>query len=395
MRKLFIILAATLLGLAANAQEVTVAQVPQLTDQAMVSVLTCGPGNEFYTTFGHSAIHICDTSVGVDVVYNYGTFNFGVKNFYLKFAQGRLDYMLSRGTFSNFLLEYAFEGRAVWEQELQLTTQEKQNLFLLLENNYLPDYRYYKYDFFRDNCATRVRDMVCSALDHRTLFVETTSPGNKSYRQLLYDPTEVNLLWWRFGIDLVLGQRCDKQCSNLEYMFSPIEMMHAFDTARLSDSHARLAKPPVQLLNETRQPLNPSFPPIIVFWTLCVVVVALTIIGWKKGWKLRWLDALLFWVVALISLLVLFLWFGSDHYCTKLNWNILWASPLFLYFGVRLRKSHRVVVIVQIGLLALLGLVALFGIQHFNSAVLPIAVTLFVRLLDKLRLPSNPQNPKQ
>ena len=205
--------------------------MPRLSDSAFASLITCGPGDEFYTTFGHSAIRINDSVNNIDVVYNYGTFDFDTPHFYWKFARGRLNYCLSRSSFDNFMFEYSMEGRAVWEQRLRLSSQELNNLFIALETNYMPQYRYYLYDFFRDNCATRVRDMVFHSLCHRSVSPETTTDTNLSYRNILYRSTAHCLLWWRLGIDMALGLRCDKRCSNYEYMFSPIEMMHQFDTS--------------------------------------------------------------------------------------------------------------------------------------------------------------------
>ena len=361
-------------------------QVPTLDSNAVISVITCGPGNDFYTSFGHSAIRVCDTSQGMDWVYNYGTFDFDTPHFYLTFARGRLDYCLSRCGFQSFLFEYAYEGRAVWEQPLRLTPQEKQNLFLLLETNYLPEYRYYRYDFFRDNCATRIRDIVTSALAHRTLFVEQTSDTNRSYRQLLYPAMEDKLEWWRFAIDLLLGQRCDHQCSNLEYMFSPVEMMHQFDTTLMSDTHEPLAEQNRQLLPEVKPEIPNSVSPDVCFWFLMMVVVCLTVIGWAKGWRLGWLDVLLFGTVAIVALVLIVMWVATSHYCTKMNWNLLWASPLFVYFAIRLKRSNRWVVLVQlVALVASLVILLVGAPQQFNSAVVPIILTLFVRLVAQMR----------
>ena len=115
---------------------------PHLSDSAFASILTCGPGEEFYTAFGHSALRICDSTQAIDLVYNYGTFDFNTPHFYWTFARGDLNYCLSRSHFAAFLYEYAYEGRSVWEQQLRLTPQEVNNLFIMMENNYLPEYRY-------------------------------------------------------------------------------------------------------------------------------------------------------------------------------------------------------------------------------------------------------------
>lgn len=356
--------------------------LPTLDSGAFVNVITCGPGNDFYTTFGHSAIRICDTALGIDVVYNYGTFDFNTNHFYLKFVQGRLDYCLSRENYNGFIFEYGYEGRFVTEQTLKLTQQEKQNLFVLLETNYLPEYRYYLYDMFRDNCATRIRDIINSALGHRVLFEDQTPNNAKSYRQLLYEHTGNTLQWWQLGIDLVVGSRCDRPCTNFGYTFAPMELMRQLDTTCIKGTNEPLAMPAHHTLLETRTQTPRSVSPTLTFWALFVIILSLTVISWKKQWKLKWLDVILFVTTFLIAIAIIFLWFFSDHYCTKANFNLLWASPLFIYFAIKLRKSNCWVIVAQLALFAIVGVIALCGVQQFNAAVLPIILTLFIRLIN-------------
>lgn len=358
----------------------------QLSENAFASLLTCGPGDEFYTNFGHSAIRVCDTTLGIDLVFNYGTFDFDQPHFYWTFARGRLNYCLSISTYNSFMFDYGYEGRSVWEQHLRLSHQEVCNLYLLLSENYQPEYRYYMYDFFLDNCATRPRDIIDNALCHRKHFEEQPLSYKVTYRDKLYEATEGNLLWWRFGIDLVLGMRCDHRCNNMELMFSPLELMAQMDTVVVSDTQEPLADSAVKILEETRQPLSPSLSPTICFWFLFMMVLCLTVIGWAKGWKLRWLDIILWIAVLLVMLLVVFLWFFSSHYCTKANLNILWASPLFLYFLIRGCRSNRWVIAIQMLLLVAVIVMALVGEpQHFNVAIIPICLTLLIRLTSILR----------
>lgn len=358
----------------------------ELSDSAFASVLTCGPGEEFYSSFGHSALRICDSTIGLDLVYNYGTFDFNMPHFYWSFACGRLNYSLSRTDFESFLFEYAYEGRAVWEQQLRISNQELNNLFILLEQNYLPEYRYYSYDFFRDNCATRVRDMVVNCLDHRRLSPKVVTDTNLSFRDIVYKSTEKNLLWWRLGVDIALGQRCDHRCSNYEYMFSPLEMMGQLDTMKVSDTQQPLVNPAQQLLTETRPPLARSISPTLLFWVLFFVVLLLTLLEWHKTWRLNWLDAIIYGVTFVVSVLVIFLWFFTEHYCTKPNFNILWASPLFLYFAIAQRRSKQWIICLQMVML-LAAMVMTIGPlpQQLNAAILPISLILFCRLLADLR----------
>lgn len=357
----------------------------QLSESAIISIITCGPGSEFYTTFGHSAIRICDTVQKFDAVYNYGTFDFNTPNFYWKFAKGKLNYCLSKTHYTNFLASYMYEGRYVIEQYLNLTQTEKNKIYTALENNYKPENRNYLYDFFIDNCATRIRDIINNNIIDCDLFVAHTPENSKSYRELLYDCTEERLLWWRLGIDLLLGARCDKKCNNIEQMFSPIEMKTQFDTTQLSNNRGLLVTKKINTLYETRTLPRKSVSPTLVFWILCIATITLTIISWKKNWHLKWLDRTLFGIVGTISIFLIFMWFGTDHYCTKNNWNLLWASPLFIYLTFTTHKSSLWIILIQ----TLMILVVLAGPwiipQQFNSAIIPISVTLTIRLIDNLR----------
>lgn len=359
-----------------------------LTETAYAGLITCEPSNELYTSFSHTALHICDTAQGIDVIYNYGTFDFETPHFVWKFATRTLDYCLSKESFQMFMWEYYNDKRAVWEQKLKLTYQELCNLYLQMEFNYQPEYRYYRYDFFRDNCATRVRDAITGCLDHRELEYPTEDKTGKSYRKIVYSTNGTYRLWWRFAIDMALGARCDKDCSTYECAFLPLEMKAQFDTLHIKGTNETLTEPAVQLLQDNRTPLKRSVSPTLSFWALFIVVLSLTIISWAKGLKLGWLDAIMFAASGLISLLVMFMWFASAHYCAKYNFNILWASPLFIYFAIRLKKSNRLLLYIQMAMLVVLFAMIVIGWpQQFNAAILPIAMTLFVRLLDKFRLP--------
>lgn len=315
------------------------AQSP-LSDSAAAYVLTCGPGNDFYTTFGHSAIRICDPARGIDLVYNYGTFDFDTPHFYWKFMRGQLDYQLGRTSFGHFMAEYASEGRFVTQQRLHFDARQTANLYLLLEQNYLPEYRYYRYDFFRDNCATRVRDMVAMAIGKGdTVLGSDWQAEPRSYRRLVSDNLRGTLEWWRLGIDMLFGLPADHRATDMERMFLPLEMrdIYAATLWRGDCGNANIAAPSEQLLPETRQPLAASFPPVVAFALLLVLVAVMT---WK-GWRRPWMDRVLFVLAGLVGLFLVFMWVGTDHYCTQWNLNILWANPLLILVAIRLERSPR------------------------------------------------------
>ncbi len=316
----------------------------ELSVYATASVLTCGPGNDFYTTFGHTAIRITDPELGIDYVYNYGTFDFNTPNFYWKFMRGQLDYKLARTSFERFIEEYRFEGRAVWEQPLCFEYGQLQNLYILLETNLLPEYRYYKYDFFRDNCATRPRDVIYSAWAMDTL-LQRQAPM-RSYRRLVADNLRDTLEWWCLGIDLLFGLPADHRCTAPERMFLPMELMAEYAATGVSGiwTGPGLVDEPQQLLADSREPLGRSFPPEAAFGMLLAVLSLLTAVSRKSqgvGTALRIVNRVLFVVAGLIGLFLCFMWFGTDHYCTAWNLNILWASPLLILVAIRMERSPR------------------------------------------------------
>lgn len=360
------------------------AQMP-LSETATASVLTCGPGNDFYTTFGHSALRITDTAQGIDIVYNYGTFDFDTPHFYWKFMRGKLQYMLGRSSFENFMVEYVSEGREVREQRLNFSQQEVNNLYLLLEQNYLPEYRYYRYDFFTDNCATRIRDMVRLALGHRDIYLSREAEA-MSYRRMVTRNLKGTLDWWQLGIDLLFGLPTDHVCDANERMFLPEEMelelaeawpkpeslqdgMISFDALE-----STLVDKEQILLPERREPLSRSIPPVAVFALLFAAVAVLT---WR-GHRLRWLDRTLFILAGLVGLFLLFMWFGTDHYCTQWNLNILWASPLLILIAIRLEWSPMWALWVQEACFAVAAVWVVWC--GLSIALMPLILTLALRV---------------
>ena len=350
------------------------AQQMPLSDGATASVLTCDPGNDFYTTFGHSAIRITDTASGIDRVYNYGTFDFDTPNFYWVFTRGRLDYQLSCTTFEDFMYEYAYEGREVREQPLTFEAGQVQNLFILLETNYLPQYRHYRYDILRDNCATRVRDIVYSAWAQDTVLQRTAEPA--SYRRLLAARMKDDLEWWHLGVDIVLGLTADHRCSAPERMFLPGELEAELAQCTTSSVWTApfIVEPSRLLLPSHRTPLKASFPPVVVFALLFAVVAVLT---WKRKMP-RWADRALFIIAGLCGLFLCFMWFGTDHWCTKWNLNVLWLSPLLLLIAVRLERSPRWALWLQEVMFAAAAVYVL--VCGLSVAIIPLILTLMLRV---------------
>ena len=175
-----------------------------LSPETEVSILTCAPGNELYSLFGHTAIRINDPRHQIDRVYNYGTFDFSTPHFYLKYARGLLPYQLTVQKFSHFIYNYQLEERTVYAQTIRLDSLEKQRIFDLLEENLLPQNRYYLYNFLFDNCTTRSRDILLKSLPDSVAW--NMPDVNKNFWNLLDEYLQASP-WVQWGIHTILGQR--------------------------------------------------------------------------------------------------------------------------------------------------------------------------------------------
>ncbi len=211
-----------------------------LSEKAVISVLTCGPGADLYSSFGHTSFRIQDSEKGIDWIYNYGTFDFNTPNFYSKFARGKLLYSLSKQRLENFLYTYELENRWVKEQLLNLSSKEKNELFSFLEINYLPENRKYKYDFLYDNCSTKIPTILKEILGDELQFKTYQDSSSYTFRDLI----QQNLIrnsWSSFGIDLALGAVIDKKAAPPIYVLAQLRLTPA-RAYRTSGSAYRTAR---------------------------------------------------------------------------------------------------------------------------------------------------------
>ena len=310
------------------------AQLPSvmLTDSAKVSMLTCSQGEELYSIFGHSAIRVYDPIIGIDWVFNYGTFDFSDPNFYPNFVKGKLNYILSVSTYQNFEYTYIIEGRYIHEQVLNIHQNEKQKLLDSLRINFLPENRYYLYDFLFDNCATRIRDIFVEAIPRTIEFDDTFIETGKSFRQLLM-PNVREKPWAKLGINLLLGVKADRVAKPWEYMFLPDHMMTAFKFTSISndDGQVPLMSAPVILLEGvelTKSRFRNS--PLFFFILVLIVSAIFSYLDVKRQKRSIWFDSLLFSLVGILGFVVAFQWFFSDHVVMANNYNLIWAQPLHL-----------------------------------------------------------------
>ncbi len=341
-------------------------------DSIRISLLSCSPGTELYSIFGHSAFRIKNYSSGQDLVYNYGTFNFNDKNFYLKFLRGKLNYYLSVTRFDRFMYEYTAENRSVYEQVFSMDDVQKDKLYNDLKKNALPENRAYKYDFFWDNCSTRMRDMIQSQYSDSLKYPLFNV---KTFRSYLHDYLK-DQPWSRFGIDLILGLPCDAPAGTREAMFLPLEMMKAYDSTfhqdRLIASHSS------EILSAVDQVTKKNiFTPLLV--SILILLFSLILMYFKK---IKLWGNLIFILTGLAGCILFFLWFLSDHLTTKNNLHFIWSNPLLLLFPFRhsiftYRQTQILSTIYFVGL-TFLVLTFPFFIQKMPTACIPIWLSLMV-----------------
>ncbi|HBX50435.1 MAG: hypothetical protein A2275_11885 [Bacteroidetes bacterium RIFOXYA12_FULL_35_11] len=357
----------------------------QLSSDAEISILTCSPGEELYSVFGHSALRVFDPINRIDIVYNYGTFDFNTHNFYIKFFRGQLDYMLSVESFAGFKEQYVYDNRSVWEQVLNLSPTEKQAAFNLLVENARPENRNYRYDYFYDDCSTRIRDILQRALNGQIYFSDITDKKDKSFRELL-DPYLTESQWTDLGMDLLLGLPSDMTASSDEYMFLPDFLMLAFDKAVHKTTKKPLVKSEITIYEAKKMQAAASgfLTPKLVFWVILVLVIIVSILLWPRNPVRYWFDFSYFLIFGLLGILLLLFWVATDHQAAAFNLNLLWAMPfhaIMAFFLIKKNKPRFVnFYFLGYSLLMLLLLISFKALpQGFNTSIIPIVITLCIR----------------
>ncbi len=365
-------------------------EVPMLTEKSKISLLTCAAGDELYYAFGHSAFRVQDSVLGIDVVYNYGTFDFNRPNFYLNFVKGRLIYSLSRRSFDRFLFEYELEKRWVREQILNLSLDEKNRLFAFFETNYLPENRDYLYDPLLNNCSSITGDILKQQFGDAIVFDGSYLEKQFTFRQLVRQHLNINS-WAAFGIDVAFGSVVDRKATVQEHMFLPYYAMRQMENTTKNE------KPLIErervVLDYEEHQNNGFFPLSPLFWfTLLFLFTAIvTYFDYKHHGRSRWLDFSLFLVTGLIGLFLLFLWLATDHTSTPYNFNVFWAFPLnagiaFLFiFQDKLPEWLPKYLWTVLGLMGLMVLLWVFKVQIFSPVLIPLLLILAVRYVFLLK----------
>ncbi len=381
MAKNYILLLLLFLTISAKAQFVP------LSETSEISILTIGPGAELYDKFGHSAFRIQDTINGVDIVFNYGRFDFNTPNFYTKFAQGKLLYELGVTYYQPFYESYVAQNRWVKEQTLNLSYTEKLAVSDFLWNNVKPENKKYKYDFFYDNCATKIRDVIQKVLGEKLVFNEAHIEEEYTFRQLIQHNLQANS-WGSLGIDIALGAVIDRQAQPIEYQFLPEYVFQGAANAKVNrnGTSENLVKQTKVLFENKPSDSKGNFflSPLFVFGLLGILILFTTYKDYKNNSRSRFLDTTIFLFTGVIGVFLLLLWFATDHTATANNYNLLWAFPLSLLalFAISKKKINpklKRYTSLLVLLLVLLTMHWITGVQVFAIGLLPLLVALAVR----------------
>ncbi len=354
-------------------------------DSVRISLLTCSPGTEIYALFGHTALRYENKKSGMDLVFNYGMFDFNAPNFIWRYIKGETDYQLGITDYFYFGKEYAMRNSSVYQQILNLLPEEKEALFNILEKNYQPENRVYRYNFFYDNCATRPRDRIEESIQGTVKYRENNSV--QTFRDIIHEFTAVNP-WAEFGIDLCLGSNADKPIDYRLKMFAPFYLRDALTGAKIKTKDGKqriLVSDAQEVVSSVKKEANSFYPsPLLTAWILFMIVLLTTFCGYRKQ-KMFWgIDVVLFAMAGIAGGIIAFLVCFSEHPAVSPNYLLFVFHPLhLLYLPFMVWKGRKKVKDPYhlVNLIVLTLFIAFFYLlpQKINLAVVPLALCLWIR----------------
>lgn len=357
-------------------------------DSIEISLLTCGPFDQIYALYGHTGLRINDMASGQDIVANWGIFDMTQSFFAVKFAFGITDYRMAFETMGEFVYRYHYYGTYITEQVLNLSAKEKQQVLDAVNENAKPENLYYRYNYFYDNCTTRVRDIIAASVDGKVEYPEARE--NVSFRTLIHEWNDGHH-WEAWGNDFLLGLKADKPTTKSEQQFLPDVLREDFDHAFIIAPDGT-RKP---MVKEVRYPIpmdaardhalgfwNTWAKPYVCLIILVVLIAAVMLYEMEKKVLFWQLDAALFTVLGIIGL-ILFAMIFSQHPTVSLNLQILVFNPLYLLFVVPMIKAQRKSEICwQSHVICLMLVVSIFtymlNVQIYAEGVFFLALLLLV-----------------
>ena len=382
IKKLYIFVLLSLFSIMHNNAQVN------LSVYSEISIVTAGPGEALYEKFGHAAIRIKDPVLNLDLIYNYGVFDFNQPNFLLNFADGKMYYILARYDFKYFLSSYKKDKRWLKQQVLNLNKTEKQQLFLYLENNALIENATYPYDPFFNNCASKLKDITTVILKENVLLNSEKIKDKSTLRELMNQEITWNT-WGNFGINLITGRILDQERNQLEYTYLPDYLFKTIKNGKIKRDHKiiNLVKREDVLLDFDEISNNTKlFNPLAFFTLLLLIVVLITLKDRKNQQRTKWLDFIIFFFTGIIGLILTYFWFFSSHKTAPNNYNVLWAFlpnliVAFIVTKAIAKKWLQKYLIVLLVCLTIVPILWICELQIFPITAIPILLLLGIRYL--------------
>lgn len=347
-----------------------------------ISILTCGSGSELYSSFGHTGVRVIDSNKGSDDVYNYGTFDFSAPGFYTNFLLGKLLYYLDKSSYPAFASTYIEEKRSIEEQVLDLNEVQKRAMLSYLDSNLRPENRSYAYDFFFDNCATRVRDIFPKVLGEEFYFGSALNGKKISYRGIM-NQYLVNKHWERFGVNLLLGSPTDSVMTDDGSMYLPDFVHKSLIHAKYKGQHV-VGADNVLLKSGITESRKFNGPLWMMIGLLILTILAFHIRAFKYLKPV--IKFVILFITGLLGCLMLFMWLGTNHQACGDNYNVLWAIPLNIVVAFAAHKKRfwlKIYALAAISLLIVALVVHLIGFQRMPLIELsPLLLALMYIYID-------------
>jgi len=353
--------------------------------QYHISILTIGPGNSLSDAFGHSGIRVIDRVNDYDIVFNYGVYDFNAPNFYGNFVKGRPIYSLGLNNYENFYKNYVNQSRQIIEQKLDLSEYKKRVFVNRLITNSKEANKFYEYNYFENNCSTKIADIFNEILeeDIKNEGLHKVNVGPNSYRKLVYENINPNS-WGALGIDICLGAIIDKNINSQDELFLPYNLKSYFDDLGNSNIRNGNLVTTSVLFGEYSKYTETLISPIYLLLILSLIIISITYIDYLRRTRSVLLDSIVLLITGIIGLLLIYLWFFSNHTASAWNYNLLWAIPFNLILFIELLKkkqkkwviSYLKLIIIMLLLMCLHWVV---GVQVFNISLISLILALIIR----------------
>ena len=345
-------------------------------DRYSISILTISPGKDLADAFGHSGIRVIDRELNYDAVFNFGIYDFQAPNFYSNFVKGRPIYSLGINNYNRFINNYKNQNRGVVEHKILISNNKKDNVIQLLFENSKPENKFYIYDYFNDNCSTKVADLLIENFndEFNNPKINLSKKSKDSYRSLIYQMIPKNS-WGSLGIDICLGSIIDQDINYRQTFFLPLKFGKFLDTLELENPQIIESELVFESPEITKESGLNLTSPMFVLFIISLLIILITFRDFQNNKQTKVLDVLLISITTIIGLLICYLWFFSDHTAASQNYNILWASPLNILLFIDLFTSKKRKWI--LGYLKFIFLMLLLMICHWILSVQTFNITLF------------------